>query len=343
MLAFPLLVSAAQSQESMTIGIIDFYGLRTLTEDAVRAVLPFKEGDPATPHDPAMELEIAKALDVSRVKIDVTCCPEPGVVIIYVGVEETPMPGLAYHAPPTGDAALPPEILETAAELEAVSMASIRDGDSREDWSEGHALAMNPAVRALQERYLVYAEQHRDALVEVLHNSDDGEQRAVAATVIGYASDKQTVIPELEQAVLDSSYNVRNNAIRALGLMALYANEHPELGLEIRPDPYIDMLNSVLHTDRNKASLILFFLTSSRDPELLAQLEEQSLLSLIEMCRWKAEEHAGLNCTILERVVGLPEQDEPHPKETTIALAVTLLASAAAGGVAETAPDDPIP
>jgi hypothetical protein len=183
---------------------------------------------------------------------------------------------------------------------------------------------MNPEVRALQERYLVYAEQYRDVLLEVLHSSADGEQRAIAATVIGYASDKKAVIPELEQAVLDSSSKVRNNAIRTLSLMALYANEHPELGLEIRPDPYIDMLNSVLHTDRNKASLILVFLTSSRDPALLAQLEERSLLSLIEMCRWKSAGPGDMYCTILERVVGLPDREEPHPKETTIALALEL-------------------
>ena len=323
LLAFPLLVSSAQGQESMTIGIIDCYGLRTLTEDEVRAALPFKEGDSAGPHDPTMELEIAKALEVSRVKIDVACCPEPGVVIAYVGIEDTPVPSLAYHAPPTGDAALPLEILETAGEIGAVKMASIQGGgDLSEDWSEGHALTMNPDVRALQERYLVYAEQHRDVLLEVLHSSADGEQRAIAADVIGYASDKRAVIPELEQAVLDSSSKVRNNAIRALGVMALYANENPELALEIRPDPYIDMLNSVLHTDRSKASLILLFLTSSRDPQLLAQLKERSLLSLIEMCRWKAEAHASMNCKILERVVGLSERGDPYPKETTIAMAL---------------------
>ena len=308
----------------MTIGIIDFYGLRTLTEGEVRAALPFKEGDPAGPHDPTMELEIAKALEVSRVEIDFTCCPEPGVVIAYVGIEETPVPAPGYHAPPTGDAVLPPKILETAGEIDTVSMASISAGDNREDWSEGHALAMNPDVRALQESYLIYAEQYRDALVDVLHGSADNEQRAIAATVIGYASSKKAVIPELEHAVFDSSSKVRNNAIRALGLMAMYANEHPELGLEIRPDPYIDMLNSVLHTDRNKASMILLFLTSSRDPKLLAQLKERSLLSLTEMCRWKAEGHASMNCEILERVVGLPERDEPYPKETTIALALEL-------------------
>lgn len=324
LLACPLLVAPAQGQESMTIGVIDFYGLRALTEAEVRAALPFKEGDPAGPHDPTMELEIAKALDVSRVAIDPTCCLEPGVVVIYVGIEEAPVPGLVRHAPPTGDAVLPPEITETAREMETVQMAAVRAGDNREDWSEGHALAMNPGVRALQERYLIYALQYRDALVEVLHGSADDEQRAIAATVIGYASDKKSVISELEQAVLDSSSKVRNNAIRGLGLMALYANEHPELRLEIRPDPYIDMLNSVLHTDRNKASLILLFLTSSRDPELLAQLEERSLPSLIEMCRWKSAKPGDMNCTILERVVGLPEQDEPHPKGRTIALAQRL-------------------
>jgi len=317
---------SVQGQESLTIGFIDFYGLRTVTESEVRELLPLTEGDlvsPDDPYDPTVELEIADALGVSRVQISWMCCPEPNVVVLHVGVEETPIPGLEYHPTPTGNAVLPREILETAEEIFTASFAAVRSGPSPEDYLEGHALSRNPEIREIQERYLLYVEQYREQLLEVLHNSGDEEQRAIAATVIGYASDKQSIIPELEYAVLDPSGGVRNNATRALIVLAIYGSENPELGIEISPDMYIDMLNSVFTNDRNKASGLLSILTSSRDPELLARINERSLLSLIEMCGWKVS--SSSSCVILERVVGLPEQDELHPKEATIAMGLELL------------------
>jgi hypothetical protein len=325
-LAFQML--HVHAQESLTTGFIDFYGLRTVTEE-VRALLPFEEGDPATPHDPNFELELAEALGVSRVKIGGSCCSEPGVVTAYIGIEETPELGLEYHSMPAGDVLLPREILATAGEIDAVMVAAMQSREAvsrQEDWSEGHALAMNfPELRALQERYIVYAEQYRGQLIEVLRNSADAGQRAIAANVMGYASDKQAIIPELERAVLDPYDGVRNNATRALGVIAQYVNIHPELSIEIPPNLYIDMLNSIYFGDRNKGSMILLSLTSSRDPDLLTQLRERSLLPLIEMCRWKSQGHYYAPCKILERVVGLPERDGLHPAETTIAVALELL------------------
>jgi len=317
------LIPSANGQDQLTIGIIDFYGLRTITEPEIRAVLPFKEGDQTTRPDPNTEREIAEALGVHRVRIEGSCCPEPNVIIVYVGIEEAPVPGLDYRDEPTGEAVLPAEVLETAEQIDTAMMAAIRAGDSEEDWSEGHALVRNPEIRALQERYIVYAEQYRDRLIEVLHGS--AQQRAVAATVLGYVSDKRAIVPHLERAVLDPDANVRNNATRALTLIAMYANRRPELGIEIRSDVFVDMLASVNLDDRGKASAVLWPLTQSRDQELLQQIRDEALLPLIEMCRWKAEGHSFMPCIILERVVGLPEQEELHPKETTIAMAIELL------------------
>ena len=310
--SFTLLISAVHGCGSFTIGNIDFYGLRTISETEVRGLLPFSEDDVRVRGSvtESLKSEIAEALNVARVEIINVCCREDGLTIVYIGIEETPTFNLDYHAQPTGDAMLPREILKTADELDAALntiFRSVQSGNAvgpRGDASAGHALFIDPELRALQERYLIYADQFRERLIEVLHNSADDEQRAIAATVIAYASDKVAVVPHLEDAVLDSSDGVRNDATRALAIIAMYANEHPELGIEISPDVYVDMLNSIEWSDRNKASALLMSLTSSRDPELLAQLEERSLLSLIEMCRWKSDGHAFMSCRILERVVG---------------------------------------
>ncbi len=316
-------------RDRLVIGTINFYGLRTISESEVRDLLAFSEGSVRVPGQDLLseelELEVAAAINVPRVEMIGVCCMENGQASIFIGVEETPAPQLDYHTPPTANIRLPSEVLRTSNQVEEALQVAIRSGDAAEDWSEGHSLAKNSEVRVLQERFLTYAEEHWDRLVEVLHTSSRSRHRAVAATVIAYAAPKTVVIPHLEQAVLDPDADVRNSATRALGTIALYAEENPELGIEIQPDVFIDMLNSLEWSDRNKASFILLTLTTSRDPSLLEQLQERALLSLIEMCRWDSIGHAFPSCRMLARVVGLPEQNEPHPKERIVAMALELL------------------
>ena len=94
LIALLVLSAPLGAQESATVGIIDFYGLRSITEDEVRAVLPFSEGyvvlDDSSFSEVAIEAEMAEALSVSRVELSLTCCYEPYKLIAYVGVEDSP-------------------------------------------------------------------------------------------------------------------------------------------------------------------------------------------------------------------------------------------------------------
>ena len=299
LLVFALLSCAVQGQGTPTIGIIDFYGLRTITESQVRALLPFKEGNSGSPEffTPSLESKIAEALGIHSVKIAGVCCSEPGVGIVYVGVEEMPTLSVDYHAPPIGDAVLPREILETVDEIDTVLSAMLQSGDAvnmREDQSEGHALSIIPEIRALQERYLDYAEQYRERLLEVLHNSADAEQRAIAANVLGYASDKQAIVPELEHAVLDPSDGVRNDATRALAVIAAYGDRHPELDIEIRPDVYIDMLNSIIFSGWKKFEPLWNLMIQMKKLNLMTPLLEGILSKVTKQKHRKTEEKIAL-------------------------------------------------
>jgi hypothetical protein len=91
----------------------------------------------------------------------------------------------------------------------------------------------------------------------VLQNSYDAEQRAAAAWIIGYAPDKQLVIDDLLYATRDPDDGVRNNAMRALGAITVLARRRPELGIRVSPAPFIEFLNSISLSDRNKALAIL--------------------------------------------------------------------------------------
>jgi hypothetical protein len=107
----------------------------------------------------------------------------------------------------------------------------------------------------------------------------------------------------------DPDSNVRNNAMRALSILAEYAGHHPELRLKIPAEPFIKMLNSLVWTDRDKAGFALMRLTERRDPAMLDSLRGSALPSLVEMAQWKTPGHANMFCLILGRIAGMPDHE----------------------------------
>ena len=117
------------------------------------------------------------------------------------------------------------------------------------------------------------------------------------------------VLDDLFFAIRDPDDTVRSNAIRALGAISVKAKLDPDSGLKIPPTWFIEMLNSVVWTDRNYAAASLTTLTDSRDPATLDQIRERALPSLIEMAKWKHLEHALPGYILLGRVAGIPENE----------------------------------
>ena len=100
-----------------------------------------------------------------------------------------------------------------------------RSDSLREDISRGYALAVDPATRLAQQRFIGLAELHLKELREVLRNAADPDQRAIAAYVVGYASDTKSVVSDLQYAMRDPNSAVRSNAARALNAIATMARE----------------------------------------------------------------------------------------------------------------------
>jgi hypothetical protein len=166
-----------------------------------------------------------------------------------------------------------------------------------------------PAARAVQERFVILAARYGAELAQVLHQSANQEHRAIAAQVLGYSADKRAVVAHLVQATRDPYSTVRNNAVRALALIAAYGHRHPDLGIVVPPEPLVDLLNSLVWTDRNKSSMALMRISEARDPALLAVLKARALPSLIEMARWKVPGHALAPFFILSRIAGIPDSE----------------------------------
>jgi hypothetical protein len=297
------------AQKNATVGIVDFYGLRQITEAHVRQALRIVEGDTITESTLRGAEKRLRALSgVSEARVEGVCC-DNGKTLVYVGIEEKGTPAVRFNPPPTRHARLPDDVVRAGAAFDAAFEKAAERGDLQEDQSKGHSLMHDPGARAVQEGFVALADRYGQQLREVLRDSDRREQRALAAQVLGYASDKASVVGDLSSAMRDSDADVRNNATRALWLIAAFAQKTADRKIQVPADPFVDLLNSLTWTDRNKSSLALMSLSESREQALLSTLRQKAVPALTEMARWKSPGHAVASVMILGRVAGIPEND----------------------------------
>jgi hypothetical protein len=291
------------------VGIIDLYGLHKTSAKAVREALGINVGDSLTSlvlfQVPA---RLAALPGVSSAAVDPVCC-EDGKTMLYVGVAEDSAPALQLHAQPNGASRLTPDVIQAGVAFAQAHMRAVMRGVTKEDVSQGHSLMADSAARMIQLQFIPLAAKHLDTLRKVLRTSSDEDHRALAAEVIAYSANKQAVVGDLVYAMRDPSSDVRNNATRALALIALYAQKHPELKITVPSEPFIDLLNSLAWTDRNKASLALMDLTESRNPALLAALKTRAFDSIVDIAQWTNPGHAMAGIFMLGRIAGIPDQE----------------------------------
>jgi len=291
------------------VGIIDVYGLRKITPAQVKEALGIAVGDSLT----ALALfevpaRLADIPGVTSAAIDPVCC-EDGKTMLYVGVAEEGAPALELRRPPTGKSRLPAEVVQAGMAFAQAHTRAVMRGFVKEDMSQGHSLMADSAARMIQLRFVDLAAKHRDSLRVVLRTADDADHRALAAEVLAYAANKQSVVDDLVYAMRDPASDVRNNATRALALIAGYAAQHRELKITVPHEPFIDLLNSLAWTDRNKSSLALMGLTEGRDPALLAALKARAFDSVVDIARWTNPGHSMAGVVILGRIARLPDAD----------------------------------
>ena len=302
-----ILAGLAAAQTPPTVGVIDFYGLNKLTQDRVRKSLGFKEGDPF-PRSKANVEEVLDALPgVVESHLEAVCC-DGNRMVLYVGIEERGAAHFDLREPPDGDVMLSPEIIALYRRFFDAFEEAVRRGSTAEDLTHGHSLMADPLAREIQLQFPDVAAKNLRQLRDVLRNSSDDEQRAIAAGIIGYAPKKDQVAADLQFALRDADPGVRSNAARALVALAVYARLHPDSGIKLEPTWFIEMLNSLSWSDRERALKALEILTDTHDAEMLGQLRQRALPALAEMSRWKTLEHALPAFILTGRVAGLTEQ-----------------------------------
>src|ERR1041385_6039925 len=143
-------------------------------------------------------------------------------------------------------------------------------------------------MREAQLEMREYSAHNAFLITKVLKSSSSAVDREAAAELLGYADQSERQIKALAAACFDSGSEVRNNAMRALAVLA-FSNPSKATNIATKTPlvRFMEMFNSPDWTDRNKALALFSSLTASRDPHLLTQLRTRALSSLLEMAQWK--------------------------------------------------------
>lgn len=305
-----LWVARTVAAQEVQIGSIDFYGLDKTSASDVRAALRFAAGDTLVlgAGRPAVLAESERRIEslptVVRARINLVCC-ESARALVFVGVREWGRGEMRFLPPPTEDVRLPADVVQAGQDFSRALVSAAQLGAAAEDSSLGHALATDPALRAVQQRFAVFASRDQALLRRVLRDSSIARQRALAAHILGYTATKQEVVDDLVHAMSDASAEVRNSAARSL---ALFAGMPAAAGRPRLPyQPFIALIESMEWSDRNKAVVALARLSESRDAALFRQLKREPMAALVEMARWKSAGHALPAALLLGRRGGLSE------------------------------------
>lgn len=296
--------------QAFRIGSIDVYGNRTVNKDSVLAHLPVKEGDSIS-RDNFNTAEVANIIKqipgVKYCMVSPVCCDTSGNLMLYVGVGETDDVQLKFRKAPVARVQLPDEMINSYRNFTHQLDEAVQRGEVHEEDSNGYALNESALVLAEQRKFISYANEQLPIIIRVLTAAGDPEQRAAAAQILAYSANRKKAITYLLYAVTDENEEVRNNASRAISILAGYIRRHPDEKLYISPDPFINMLNSIVWTDRNKAASVLMELTALRDRKMLNLIKEKALPSVMEMAQWKDRGHAFFSYFILGRIAGISE------------------------------------
>jgi hypothetical protein len=171
----------------------------------------------------------------------------------------------------------------------------------------------NQEARKHQREFIPLADKYLDVLHRVIRTSRDPDQRAMAAYILQYGPrgprTTQQIIEDLQYALQDVEEDVRANAIRALNAMYVGLKLHPEQNIAIRPTWFVELLNSIVWSDRHNAAVALVNMTEDRQPETLRMIRERAFTPLVEMARWRDLSHALPGFILIGRISGMQEKE----------------------------------
>ena len=247
---------------------------------------------------------------VASAAIDPVCCEE-GKTMLYVGVAEEGAPALELRAPPDGASRLTagrdPGRRSRSPSARARDHARLHEGGHLAGpFAHGRfGGADDPA------QFIALAAKHLDSLRKVLRTSSDGDHRALAAEVLAYYAEQaerrrriSSTRCAIRSAKCETTRRVRSRSSRCT------RQQHPELKITVPYEPFIDLLNSLAWTDRNKASLALMQLTESAESRACSRRSRRARSTpLVDIARWTNPGHSMAGIFMLGRMAGIADPE----------------------------------
>src|SRR5215510_13036710 len=131
-----LLLTAPQDLQFPPIGIIDFYGLRNISEQQIREALQIKEGDPSSVEPKEAKRRLESLADVAEAHLEFVCCDD-GKGILFVGIRQKGALLLQFRPAPQGKVRLPQDVAQAVDDFQNAWSDAIQKGNSGEDDSQG--------------------------------------------------------------------------------------------------------------------------------------------------------------------------------------------------------------
>jgi len=287
----------AKAPEIMHFSKIYYFGYEGLDLKKIEAGMPLKEGaEIAYTQEALIELmdKINKAVTAATGKKATDIAPVfyQQSWTMYIGLPGTSSHTIKLNAAPTEKTELPKALMDTYSQTMDANVHALETG-----LSEDRAIYFR-----LRESAKEQAKNIGDQLMHVLAVSSDPMQRRVAAHCLGLVAHTREQVKALAEAGNDQDAAVRNDAVRALGVMA---SDNAEAAKYIPAQDMIELLSSGTWTDRNKGSFVLCGMIKSRDSELIMALRRQAIPALKEIAGWDAG-HAEPALEILGAIGNIP-------------------------------------
>jgi hypothetical protein len=110
----------------------------------------------------------------------------------------------------------------------------------------------DPDLKKYQNIFDEKVPKNKEKLVEILRNDKDDDKRATAAFLLAHIKDGNELLNIMIPSIHDSNVNVRNNAMRVMGMTLItFKKENFPI------DEIVKVLDYPARTDRNKAMVIL--------------------------------------------------------------------------------------
>lgn len=154
-------------------------------------------------------------------------------------------------------------------------------GNNKEKCPVYHCLTefVHPSLKNTFHELVIKARQQKKFLINIANNDLSSERRSAAIYLMGYLNDPHEIISLATSHVVDNNDEVRNSAMRVIGITMSKAQIY-----EINVLPFINLLDSPFDTDRNKSLLILSSaanLDSSK--QLIIQHADKQLIALLRL------------------------------------------------------------